>query len=76
MACSQIFKSAAGQGGIYVQYSTGATSRLCISQECHALCDLSSQSLATYFGEAMAQNTRIKECSQCTLRITLTYLTH
>ena len=26
VACSQIFKSAAGQGGIYVQYSTGATS--------------------------------------------------
>ena len=53
VACSQILNGA----GVYVQYSTGATSRLCISQECQALCDLSSLSLATYFGEPMARNT-------------------
>ena len=74
VACSQNFNSAAGRGGVYVQYSTGATSGLC--QECHALCDLSSQSLATYFGEPMPRNTRIKEWRQCTLRITLTHNSH
>ena len=40
VACSQIFKSAAGQGGY--TYNTVLAlhlHRLCISQECHALCD-------------------------------------